>query len=278
MPGVEPGAIVEYRWQEFRSDPRILYARLQFQREFPVQKVTYFVRPLPRDYTSFTMNIWPFNCKPTALKREDDGYESTSLENVPAFHDEPMMPGEPNVRPWALISYREDGKREPEKYWNNTGKDLYNRLLKPALKANDEIKQAAAGAVEGASSDEQKVLALIKYIRKNLRNLFGAEVTEAERAKILKQMPKERADRRGSFQAGHWSQRRAQHAVRRHGDVGWLRGAASHGRRSRRHDVRTQHDRPVLSPKHRYGRQHRGKVEAVRRERAPAARKHAFVA
>jgi len=71
-----------------------------------------------------------------------------------------MMPGEPNVRPWVLIYYREDDKRrDPEKYWNDTGKDLYNSLLKPALKANNEIKQAAAGAVEGASSDEQKVLA-----------------------------------------------------------------------------------------------------------------------
>jgi Domain of Unknown Function with PDB structure (DUF3857)/Transglutaminase-like superfamily len=192
MPGVEPGAIVEYRWQELRSDPRILYTRLQFQREFPVQKVTYFMRPLPRDYTSYSMSIWPFNCRPSALKLEDDGYQSTSVENVPAFRDEPMMPGEPNVRPWALLFYKDDGKREPEKYWDNTGKDLYNRLLKPALKANDEVKQAAAGAIEGASTDEQKVVALVKYIRKNLRNVFSAEVTEAERAKILKQMPKNR--------------------------------------------------------------------------------------
>jgi hypothetical protein len=193
MPGVEPGAIVEYRWQELRNDPRIRYARLQFQREFPVQKVTYFIRPLPRDYVSSSMSIWPFNCRPSALKRENDGFESTSLENVPAFREEPMMPGEPNVRPWALIYYREDEKRrDPDKYWNDTGKDLYNRQLKPALKANDEVKQAAAGAIEGASGDEQKVLALVKYIRKNLRNLYSAQVTEAERAKILKQTPKDR--------------------------------------------------------------------------------------
>src|SRR5258708_2024528 len=86
MPGVEPGAIVEYRWQELRNDQQILYARLQFQREFPVQKVTYFLKPLPRDYISYTMRVWPFNCKPTALTREDDDFQSTSLENVPAFH------------------------------------------------------------------------------------------------------------------------------------------------------------------------------------------------
>ncbi len=193
MPGVEPGAIVEYRWQELRNDPRILYARLQFQREFPIQKVTYFIWPLSRDYTSYSMSIWPFNCKPSALQRENDGFQSTSLENVPAFREEPMMPGEPNVRPWVLMFYSEGGnRRDPEKYWNDTGKDLYNRLLKPALKANNEIKQAAAGAIEGVAGDEQKVLALVKYIRKNLRNLFSAEVTEAERAKILKQMPKDR--------------------------------------------------------------------------------------
>ena len=46
MPGVEPGAIVEYRWREVDSDPQSLYIRTQFQREFPVQKVTYFFAPL----------------------------------------------------------------------------------------------------------------------------------------------------------------------------------------------------------------------------------------
>ena len=193
MPGVEPGAIVEYRWKEILSDSHIMYTRLQFSREYPVQKVTYFLQALPGRYTRYEMFSLPFNCKPSPLKEGNDGFWSTTLENVPAFREEPMMPGEASVRPWVLLCYRENGKfPEPEKYWNSAGKEMYNESLKQALKPSDEVKRAASGAVEGAPTDEKKVAALIHYIRKNLRDLFSSQVTEAERAKILKEMPQNR--------------------------------------------------------------------------------------
>lgn len=189
MPGVEPGAIVEYRWKEIRSEPSVMYTRLQFQREFPVQKVTYFIYPLSQRYTTYKMFSTPFNCKPSPLKTEDDDFVSTTLENVPAFHEEPMMPGEANVRPWLLLMYRDNGKlQEPDKYWANAGKEMYNDFFKHAIKPNDEIRQAAAAATEGVSADALKIGALIRYIRKNMRDLFSAKVTEPERAKILKEL------------------------------------------------------------------------------------------
>ena len=189
MPGVEPGAIVEYRWKEIRSDPGVMYTRLQFQREYPVQKVTYFVYPLSERYTSYQMFSTPFNCKPSPLKGESDGFVSTTLENVPAFHEEAMMPGEPNVRPWLLLMYRESSKfPDPDKYWSNAGKEMYNDFFKHAIKPNDEIRQAAVAATEGITADELKVPALIRYIRKNVREFYSSKVTEAERARILKEL------------------------------------------------------------------------------------------
>jgi hypothetical protein len=192
MPAVEPGSIVEYRWREINSEPRSLYIRVHFQREFPVQSVTYFFAPLSSEYTSYRMSILPFRCKLPPFKADHDGFQSFTLENMPAFHDEPMMPGELNVRSWALVYYSDGERREPEKYWSNVGKEEYNRYLKPAMKANNEVKGVAATAVSDAKTDEEKVLALIHYIRKNLRDLFGPQVTEAERAQILKEMPKDR--------------------------------------------------------------------------------------
>jgi hypothetical protein len=190
MPGVEPGAIVEYRWKEIQHRPRMLYIRLQFQREFPIHKVTYFIRPLSRDYTTYVMVRWPFNCQPSPLKLERDGFNSTSLENVPAFKEEPMMPADANVRPWMLVFYNDGKKRDPEKYWTDVGKDTWDEL-KRALKSNDEIRQAAQKAVEGAS-EEEKVVRLVRYLRANFRGLWDRSVTEAERTKVLKQMSKER--------------------------------------------------------------------------------------
>jgi hypothetical protein len=192
MPGVEPGAIVEYRWKEISYEPRSLYIRTQFQREFPVQKVTYFFAPLPSQYTGYRMSILPFHCSLPPFQSDQAGFQFFTLENMPAFHEEPMMPGEPNVRSWALVFYSDGAHREPEKYWTNVGKEQYNKYLKPAIKANNDIKEAAETATSNAKSDEEKVLALIRYIRKNLRELFSSQVTDAERAQILKDMPKDR--------------------------------------------------------------------------------------
>ena len=191
MPGVEPGAIVEYRWKEIQHRPRLMYLRLQFQREFPVQKVTYFVKPLSSDYSAgYRMSVWPFNCQPTPMKLERDGFNSTTLENVPAFREEPMMPAEANVRPWMLIFYNDGKKREPDKYWTQVGKDAWDEL-KRALKSNDEIRQAAQKAIEGTPENE-KVLRLIRYLRANFRGLWDRNVTDAERTRVLKQLEKDR--------------------------------------------------------------------------------------
>ena len=41
FPGIEPGAIIEYKWKEVISNSSANNMRLQFQREIPIQAVTY---------------------------------------------------------------------------------------------------------------------------------------------------------------------------------------------------------------------------------------------
>jgi hypothetical protein len=108
----------------------VLYTRLQFQREVPVHKVSYFVKPLSSDYTAgYRMGVWPFNCRPTPLKLDErTGFTVTTLDKVPAFKEEPLMPAEPNVRPWLLLFYHNKTNREPESYWSDVGKDIYSEL------------------------------------------------------------------------------------------------------------------------------------------------------
>ena len=45
FPGIEPGAIIEYKWKEVRSNTSANNMRLQFQRDIPVQAVTYRIKP-----------------------------------------------------------------------------------------------------------------------------------------------------------------------------------------------------------------------------------------
>jgi hypothetical protein len=192
MPGVEPGAIVEYRWKEDQDDGRIMYLRMNFQREFPVQRVTYFVKPLPTEITAgYQMYLNHYNCQTSPLKPENDGYTSTYVENVPAARDEPFSPSEPNISPWALLHYQMGERRDPDKYWTDLGRKEYNEL-KQYSKANDEIKSAATEAAAGAKTEDEKIAALIQAVRAHVRDLFGEGVTDAERERLIKSIPKDR--------------------------------------------------------------------------------------
>lgn len=192
MPGVEPGAIVEYRWKESVDDHAIYYVRLKFQQEFPVERVTYFFRPLPREIAgTYQMFMSPFNCKPSAFKIENDGYTSTTVENVPSLREEPYSPSEPNLEAWALLHYQQGTRDNPDKYWSDIGKRGYQEL-KDALKTNADIKSAAAEATANAKKDDEKIAALIGSVRSHVHGLFDTGVSDADREKYVKGLPKDR--------------------------------------------------------------------------------------
>ena len=192
MPGVEPGAIVEYRWKESVDDHAIYYVRLKFQQEFPVERVTYFFKPLPREIAgTYQMFMTPFNCKPSTFKIENDGYTSTTVENVPALHEEPYSPSEPNLEAWALLHYQQGDRSNPDKYWNDIGKRGYQEL-KGTLKTNADIKSAAADVTAKAKNDDEKIAALVSAVRSRVRNVYDTGVTDADREKYVKSLPKDR--------------------------------------------------------------------------------------
>jgi hypothetical protein len=168
-----------------------MYQELQFQREFPVRSVTYFVKPLAGQYTSYQMNLQAFHCNLTPPKIESDGYRSITVENIPTFREEPFSPSDPNLRAWALLYYQIENAKDPARYWNEIGKKAYQEL-KDASKSNDALKLAAAQATAAAKNDEDKVVALIAFVRKTIRNVFDAGVTAAEREKFYEKLPKER--------------------------------------------------------------------------------------
>jgi hypothetical protein len=137
MPGVEPGSILEYRWKQTRDDNRFRYLRLEFANDFPIQKITYYVKPLSSEWVaSDQMYILPFHCSPSPLQPDRDGWMQTTIANVAGFREEPYAPSDPNVHPWALLYYRSHGSLDPQKYWNDEAKqryDKYKRLLKPDI-------------------------------------------------------------------------------------------------------------------------------------------------
>jgi hypothetical protein len=185
MPGVEPGSIIEYRYKEVRIDRLANYIRVYFQRDVPVQFVKYYIKPLVLEGFDFSMRAQTFNGSATPFTKEKDGFYGVTMTNVPAFHEEPRMPPEDAVRPWMLIYYTPDSKLEPEKYWKDYGRKVYEQN-KSRMKVGDEVKQAAAGATAGASTPEEKLEKIFEFCRTKIKNSNddALGLTAEDRAKL----------------------------------------------------------------------------------------------
>lgn len=179
LPGVEPGAIIEYRWREVHPGGSANRLRLQFQREIPVQNVTYFLRP----YTG--MQYRSFNMGEARFVKDKGDFHKMSMTNVPAFREESKMPPENSVRSWVFLYYREGQKIEAEKYWKDLGK-LFYEASKDEMKVNDEVKAAVVGIVGDAATPEEKLRRIYDFCRTKIKNVNddASGMTDDERSKF----------------------------------------------------------------------------------------------
>ncbi|MBI3653637.1 MAG: DUF3857 domain-containing protein [Acidobacteria bacterium] len=186
MPAVEPGAIIEYRWKEVRPQSMADNLQLQFQRDIPVQLVKYYLKPASADLVGDRgMNTMTFHGQNTALVKDKDGFYSMTMTNMPAFREEPLMPPEDQVRTWMLIYYTREAKPVPEKFWGDLGKRYYD-IIKDRMKANDEVKKAAATIIGDATTPEEKLKRLFDYCRYKIKNVNddAAGMTDEQRKKL----------------------------------------------------------------------------------------------
>jgi hypothetical protein len=188
MPGVETGSIIEYRWREERGDHITFYDRLQFQRDIPIQVVKYYIKPISVPGFDYGMRAQFFNATFKPFTKEKDGFYSTTLTNVPAFHVEPRMPPEDQERVWMLVYYTEDRKLNAEQFFKDYGKRMYESM-KPLLKVNDEIRKKSAEIIGGSTAPEEQVSKLFEFCRTNIKRIYDDAngMTDEQRAKLAKE-------------------------------------------------------------------------------------------
>lgn len=182
MPSVEPGSIIEYRWREVRSNQSANYVRFQFQRDIPAQSITYYIKPLP----DAMMHFEPFQMQNNGFQKDKNGFYKMTVNNVPAFHEEPRMPPEDSVRSWMLVYYtRIDLTKIPLIYWKVWG-SIVTDLHKSDLKVNDEVRRATAEAVGSETVPQKKLERIFDYVRSRIRNVYddASGLTPEERAKV----------------------------------------------------------------------------------------------
>ena len=184
MPAVEPGCIIEYRWREVRKKEMAQYLRLQFQRDIPVQRVQYLIKPL--ELTGYAFNSITLHGQSSPWVKQKNGFYSTTMTDMPALQDEPRMPPEDQVKTWMLVYYAAGNEKpEPEKYWSEIGKSFFNDN-KSLIKANDEVKQMAASLIADAKTDDEKLARLFEFCRTKIKNTSNdaSGLTSEERAKL----------------------------------------------------------------------------------------------
>jgi len=195
LPGIEPGAIVEYRWREVFPGGSANRLRLHFQRDIPVQNVSYYLKPFTgMGYQSFRMGDAKF------VKDKGNFYRIT-MNNVKAFREEPRMPPENEVRSWVFLYYTDQEKPDSEKYWKDLGKAMFE-ATKDNMKVNDFIKAAVAGIIGDAATPEAKLQRIYDFCRIEIKNTSddasGLSADEREKLKSNKSPADTLKNKRGT--------------------------------------------------------------------------------
>jgi hypothetical protein len=179
LPGVEPGAIVEYRWREVIPGGSANRLRIQFQRDIPVGNVTYFLKPFQG------MRYLPFNLGETKFVKDKDGFFKFTVTNLPAFREEPRTPPENQLRSWVFLYFSDDTKLSPETYWKTFGKAAFDGM-KDSMKVDGEVKNAVGTIIGDASDAEEKLRRIYDFCRTKIKNVSddASGLTDDEKKKL----------------------------------------------------------------------------------------------
>src|SRR5262249_1989122 len=147
LPAVDVGSVVEYRYREV-IDNQEANMRLIFQHDIPIRTISYYVKPFSGDRG---MYYQAFNVGDTKFENDKkSGFYRATMNNVPAFHEEPDMLPEDQVKAWIYIYYARELPKTADEYWKNTSKAMYE-VSKGSFKVNGDVQEAATTAIGNAT-------------------------------------------------------------------------------------------------------------------------------
>lgn len=156
LPNVEAGDVVEYSWRA--SSELQSYERIEIQAEIPSERVRVVVKN-----TAAGISVrWIYIDLPNPARRESS---ETSLEfaNLPAFHQEPMMPPEDTAHGWMLFNCRG--------VYQASFNAFLSERLKKQLKAGRNLRRVAQEITKNASSTEEKLQSVYEYCQNRINKV-----------------------------------------------------------------------------------------------------------
>ncbi len=166
-PGIVPGAIVEYRYTAITSGVAMFFP-IQFQGDLPVRLARCRLRA-PQFRNDVTIHSISFNCTPTPLKTDRDGYYHFEMSNLPAAKLEPFQVPAINTRTTILVYYSGAEAMRAAVFWKTLSKELYENLESEA-KVTKSIRAALDGIVAPKDSIGTKLQKIFDYCRTKIVN------------------------------------------------------------------------------------------------------------
>lgn len=179
VPNIEPGVILEYKYQEVYESTWAHNMKMVFQHDVPIQKITYFFKPAA-DTKYFLYNM------DQKFVKDKDSYYRATLESVPALKEEAYMPPQDAVRSWLLLYYTSNLKETTADFWSHAGYDIaQNWEIKDTLKPGKEVKAAAAQITAGVVGAEEQVKKIFEFCKTAVKNIsFDPSMTDDQKKEI----------------------------------------------------------------------------------------------
>jgi hypothetical protein len=180
VPNIEPGVIVEYRYQETYRSSWADNMRMFFQHDIPIQNITYFFRP------ANNVKYLTFNMSDNKFIKDKNGFYRATMENVPAIRQEPQMPPADEVRSWLLLYYWDDLKDTNADFWAKAGGIIARVFeIKDTLKPGKDLKTAATEITAGATTPDEQLAKLYEFCKKRVKNItYDTTLTDEQKEEI----------------------------------------------------------------------------------------------
>ncbi len=182
-PGLEPGAIVEYRYQII-AETRAGMFPLLFQADSPVRSVKYRFKPIGM-VPGLSLQVLYLNHPKNELRPGRDGFYEFTATNLPAFKEEPMSVPAVHLASTVVLYYTFEPAKSPELYWASLSERQF-RDTKSKAKATKAIIAQAQQLVAPADSVEEQLRKLHDYCRTKIQNRSSdaSGLTREQRRKL----------------------------------------------------------------------------------------------
>jgi hypothetical protein len=176
VPNIEPGVIIEYRYQEVYPQSSANNMRMTFQHDIPIENITYYFKPFQNTkYLIFNMD--------DKFVKDKNGFYRATMENVPAIKEEADMPPEDEIRSWLLVYYTDDLKGDYMNFWSYAGGAIAKVYgIKDTLKPGKELKAVAEQIASGATTDEEKLSKIFEFCKTKVKNItYDTTLTDEQK-------------------------------------------------------------------------------------------------